>query len=175
MTTRIAFGTNPRFLSRLIRWVTRSEWSHVWLEYDSDDWLSRWAVHAGPDGVVAVPVENVRRAYPRARVYELEGADLDAGRRVLERYVGAAYDYRSVIWNGVLLLLSRVFAKELLEGAVNRDAAKMSCSEFGTLALIEAGVPEVAELEAELTPPGRLEELVAEVEGARVVEELGAQ
>ena len=110
---RIGFGTTDKLHSRLIRWVTRSPWSHVWIEYESQEWGGWWVAHAGPTGVVKVPMETVHAAHTKRRVYECE-ANLTPGLRAVRKYVGAEYDYRSVLWNGLLLLLSRVFAREWL-------------------------------------------------------------
>ena len=171
---RIGFGTTNKLHSRLIRWVTRSPWSHVWVEYESEEWGGWWAAHAGPTGVVKVPLEKVHESHTKRKVYECE-VDLSKGLRSVREYVGADYDYRSVLWNGFLLLMSRVFAREWLVKIVSRNRSKMSCSEFVSSVMQGAGMFDsehaaevllalgvnVAELDTELITPGALERFCA--------------
>jgi hypothetical protein len=179
---RIGFGTTDKLHSRLIRWVTRSPWSHVWIEYESAVWDGWWAAHAGPTGVVKVPLEQVHEAHTKRRVYECE-VDLSKGLRAVREYVGSEYDYRSVMWNGLLLLLSRVFAREWLMKIVSKNRSKMSCSEFVSLIMKRAGVfdseqsahvlltlgVKVEELDPELVTPGALERFCSDSDDFLVV------
>ena len=124
----IGFGTNEKWTSKLIRWATRSEWSHVWIEYPSGVWGGRWVAHSWADGVVKVPLERVEAAYPKRVVYECR-ADLTEGLKWARQYITAGYDY-GVIWNGLLLALHRATGWDWLTRIVARNAAKYSCSEF---------------------------------------------
>lgn len=179
---RIGFGTTDKLHSRLIRWVTRSPWSHVWIEYESEVWGGWWVAHAGPSGVVKVPLETVRAAHLKRRIYECR-LDLSSGLSASRMYVGSAYDYKSVLWNGFLLLLSRVFAREWLTKIVTRNRSKMSCSEFvGTIlkkagvfasenaeiVLLAIGVGDGKSLDPEFVTPGMLERFCAGCEGFQV-------
>jgi len=181
--TRIGFGTSNKLHSRLIRWVTRSPWSHVWVEYESEAWGGEWAAHAGPSGVVKVPLETVHAEQSKRKVYDCR-LDLIPGLRASRGHVGAAYDYRSVLWNGLLLLLSRVFAREWLTKIVTRNRSKMSCSEFVSTIMKRAGVFDTERavkplfamgvsngesLDPEFVTPGALEQFCAASEDFTVV------
>lgn len=153
----VGFGTNDKWTSRLIRWATRSEWSHAWIEYPSSILGGRWAVHAGPNGVVPVPIEQVEEAYPKRKLYECS-VNLDLGFQWARNRIGAKYDY-GVIWNGIILVLHRVTGWEWLNEVVTRNAVRMSCSEFVAGILKASGVDGTADMDIELTPPGDLERL----------------
>jgi hypothetical protein len=156
---RVGFGTNDKLTSRLIRWATRSPWSHVWLEYSSGVWGGQWAAHSWADGVVKVPLEQVHSTYPRRVVYECS-LDLASGFQWARGHIGADYDY-GVIWNGLLLVVHRATGWKWLWEIVARNAAKFSCSEFVAGLLKAAGAEVVKGVEPELTTPGELERLCA--------------
>jgi len=161
----IGFGTNEKWTSRLIRWATASEWSHVWIEYPSGVWGGRWVAHSWADGVVKVPLEQVEAAYPKRKVYECR-FELDDGLKWARQYIAAGYDY-GVIWNGLVLVLHRATGWGWLDRVATRNAAKYSCSEFVGGILKASGVRGVRSsgvvdegadpFDPELTTPGDLE------------------
>lgn len=174
----IGFGTNDKLASRLIRWATRSPWSHVWIEYPSGVWGGRWVAHSWADGVVKVPLERVEAAYPRRKLYECQ-VDLSQGLEWARRYIAASYDY-GVIWNGLILAVYRVTGWKWLQRIVHRNAARFSCSEFvggilkasGVRGVESSGAVEVGiedRFDPELTTPGDLERFCADSDDFWVV------
>lgn len=158
----LGFGTNDRLRSRIIRWATKSRWSHCWVEYPSGIWGGRWAAHSTPDGVVKVPVEQVEKDYPKHKRYEVRVPvyDLAPGFTWAREHIGASYDY-GVIWNMILLLLYRSTGWERLYNIVIRNAARFSCSEFASGFLRSSGV--VADtVDIDLVYPGELDTLCSE-------------
>jgi hypothetical protein len=152
----IGFGTNGKWTSRLIRWATRGDISHAWLEYPSLLWGGRWVAHAGSNGLVKVQLTRVERAYPNHRVYACK-RELESGLRGVAGYVGAEYDFLGAIWNGILLVMLRITGWGWLWRIVHRNTSKVTCSEFVTLFLQSAGLPGSMEIDAELTTPIGLE------------------
>lgn len=158
----VCFGTNDKISSRLIRWATRSLYSHAWIEYPSGVWGGRWVAHAWADGVVKVPLEQVEEAYPTRRMYECKIPinELSSGFDWARKHIGAGYDY-GVIWNGLLLVLWRATKWQWLWRIITRNAAKLSCSEFACGFLKAARVNGTESLDPELTTPGDLEKFCA--------------
>jgi hypothetical protein len=158
----VGFGTNDKWTSRLIRWVTRSPWSHVWIEYPSGVWGGRWVAHSWADGVVKVPIERTEATYPKSKIYEcmIPVDVLSPGFSWARHHISAGYDY-GVIWNGFLLVLYRSTGWNWLWKIVARNATKFSCSEFVCGFLKAAGVNGTESLEPELTTPGDLEKFCA--------------
>lgn len=154
----ICFGTNDKWTSRLIRWVTKSDVSHTWIEYPSEVLGGLWVVHSSSDGVVAEPQERVCNRYPTYEAYECL-IDLSDGFRWARQHIGyTEYDY-GVIWNGLLLVLYGLTQWEWLKKIVWRCASKLSCSEFNTGFLQNAGTAKgIEEYDAELTTSGALRE-----------------
>lgn len=154
----ICFGTNDRWTSRLIRWATKSDVSHTWIEYPSDVWGGLWVAHSSADGVVKEPQERVRKKYPIYEAYECR-VDLTDGFQWAREHVGhTKYDY-GVIWNGLLLVIHGITKWEWLRRVAWRCASKLSCSEFNTSFLQGAGTVKGIEVyDAELTTSGALRE-----------------
>lgn len=151
----VGFGTNEKWTSKLIRWATRSPWSHVWIEYPSAIWGGRWVAHSWAEGVTKVPLDQVETMYPVRKTFECR-PNMEAGFLWARKYVNAGYDY-GVIWNGLLLVLHHATGWEWLHKIVIRSAAKFSCSEFVCGFLKAAEVAGTESMDLELTTPGDLE------------------
>lgn len=157
----IGFGTNEKFHSKLIRWITNHHHSHVWIEYVSETWDGVWIAHASPKGVVKETQENVYERYPKHVVYDI-AIDVKKGLHAVRNDFGADYDYPSVIWNGFLLTIYKVIRWNKLHKLAARNVSKFSCSEFVSKILKKAGVPGADSLDPELTTPADLERFCAE-------------
>jgi hypothetical protein len=166
----IGFGTNEKWTSKLIRWATKSEWSHTWVEYPSGVWGGRWVAHSWKDGVVKVPLEQVEANYTKRKLYECR-VDLSTGFKWARSYITADYDY-GVIWNGLILALHRATKWDWLMQIAARNAAKFSCSEFVASILKASGVRGLESsgvvgddvedrFDPELTTPGDVERFCA--------------
>lgn len=157
----VCFGRWDNLISRLIRWATKGEWSHCWIEYDSKRWGARMAVHSDRKGVIVEPMTNFieRRGQPLAKaIYkvsnrEIDGhkPDLDLGFMRSRHYLGKDYGYFAVISNLIILTLWRAGWKSL-EGV--QDVGKYVCSEFCALFIKNSEIP--TNLDPELTWPSKL-------------------
>jgi len=149
----VGFNRDGSLKSRLIRWVTGGEWSHAWIKYDSEDWGGFLVAQSSATGVVICPFEKAFKHKPDVIEYEVIDWDMTPGLRGVRSYIGAGYDYASILWNGLLLLLYRATGWEYLYKIVHRDTARVSCSEFVALAIARAAVPGSGKLDPELTTP----------------------
>jgi hypothetical protein len=87
--TKIVFTATNTLLGRLIRWVTRSKVSHVFIEYPSQKWGGQWALESGAVGVRKVPAERARHDI----VFEFECVKIpDRAFKQIGQYVGTRYD-----------------------------------------------------------------------------------
>lgn len=153
----IGFGASDSVRSKLIRWATKSDWSHVWVEYQSRAWGGYWAAHSTEKGVVKEPAARVKRRYNRAVLFEAK-FDLTPGMSSARTLVGKPYDFM-VIWNALLLILSRWIRYGWLVQYVSRDLSKVTCSEFVATIIKRSGLQEAKGLDPELTTPGDLHRL----------------
>ena len=160
----IGFGANDSLRSKLIRWATGSEYSHVWIEYPSTCWGGQWVAHSAEHGVVKEPCERVRARYDRTYIFEVKDFDLTPGMQASKELLGRRYDFK-VIWNGLLLVLNRVLKSKWLWKLAAKDMSKLSCSEFVTVVMMRAGLPAIQSGEFVHQVMGRLG-----IEGATEVE-----
>ena len=152
----ICFGTNDKWVSKLICWATDAPYSHTWIEYPSMVWGGLWVAHSSENGVNKMPQELVRKAYPESEIYECK-LDMTDGFWWARNYVGVAdYDYTAAIWNGFLLALYGLTRWRWLYKIVYRNAAKVTCSEFGAGFVKHSGVAGAEDMDIELTTTGAL-------------------
>lgn len=155
----IGFSRGKSLRSKLIRWATAAEWSHVWVEYPSHVWGGRWIAHSAELGVVKAPAEPYLASRERTIRYEVK-VDITRGLEACRDHVGKRYDYK-VIWNALLGVLLRVTGWKWLRKIVVKDSSRFTCSEFVTSILKEAGVTGTEGMDPELTTPGELETFCA--------------
>lgn len=148
----IGFSHSRDFKGWLIRKAIGGFWNHAWLGYTDPVWGGQWVAHATKDGVVIQPAEELEKQYDSSAGFEVIG-DLDILQAMKEtrNYIGRSYDYRSVIINGLLLLLYRLTGVEWFNPII--DQSKISCSEFVSLILQRAKFSPAQEKNAELFPP----------------------
>lgn len=151
----IGFSRGHSLRSKLLRWATAAQWSHVWIEYPSHLWGGRWVTHSAENGVVKVPAEPYLASQETVLRYKI-GVDVTEGFKQCRGYIGRKYDYK-MIWNGLLGVIHRVTKWQWLYKIVSKDSSQFTCSEFVTLILKKAGVPGTEDMDPELTTPGDLE------------------
>lgn len=154
---RICFGRWNNLRSKFIRWLTRSKWSHVWIEYNSSIWKDTIVIHVDLKGVIIEGLDNFhkRRGIPSSIIhYKVIKGNLSSGFAKCTSYLGKKYGYWTLFRNSVLLLLRRIGFKNLKPAS---DSDKFTCSEFVTLLLKHSNV-HACNLVPEHTWPGLLAE-----------------
>jgi hypothetical protein len=125
--TLIGFSTpkswNP--ISALIRWLTGSETSHVWLRYYDDDFQRDMVLDAHETGCRLIPYDAFQKrnqvvAVVRPRVSLVEGI------RFMGAHLATPYNFGGLIGMGVVLL-GRWLRRKWRNPA--QDAQGMFCSE----------------------------------------------
>jgi len=155
----VCFGTNQKFHSRLIRLVTKSKWSHVWIEYPSKTWGGWWGADSSPHGVTKRPAEIIHKEYPKRICYKCE-ASLEGGFRWARKHINSKYDY-AAFWNLFLYLLLKFTQWKFLWKIVARNSSKFTCSEFATGVLQASNITFSERLDAELTTPAMLQYFIS--------------
>lgn len=151
----IGFSRSRSIRSKLVRWATGAAWSHVWIEYPSHAWGGRWVAHSAENGVVKVPAEPYLASCEAVKRFEVK-VDITKGLEACREFVGRKYDYK-VIWNALVGVIHRVTKWQWLYKIVSKDSSKLTCSEFVSSILKEAGVIGTEGMDPELTTPGDLE------------------
>jgi len=145
----IGFSRARNFKSWLIQAVTGGRWSHTWIGYTDREWGGQWVAHAIDKGVTIQRAELIKEHYDESECFQvLGGVDIDQGMRETRDYINRPYDFKAVMWNGLLLLLYRLTGVEWFNPIVEHN--KVSCSEFVGLVLQRSNFKPVQGREAEL-------------------------
>lgn len=152
----VGFQRDRSLKSRLIRWITMGEWSHAWIEYNDKLWGGDWIAEATAAGVDVVPLERAPKKGELV-LYVVKSWDVDPGFKVAKDFIGTEYDWLSVIWNSVLMVLFKITGWMWIWNKVRRDSSKATCSEFVTIIIKGSRMPGSEKLDPELTTPGKLQ------------------
>lgn len=150
------FSRDKGIKSKLIQWITDGKWSHAWIEYESADWSGLWVAQADVNGVSTEPSERVFKKKAEIVRYEVVDWDMTPGFKGVKSYIGADYDYLTVVWNSLLLILYKITKLGFLWQIVRRDSTKFTCAEFASLAIICSGMPGCGKLDPEMTTASML-------------------
>lgn len=148
---RIVFTAGTHWVSRAIRWVLRSEVSHVFIDYPSAVWGGRWVAESTKGGVRKVPAIKARNHLHSEFVCRF---DARSGFSAVSRYFGDEYDYVGAAVVGVLALLWRWFKVKVRNPL--RSSRAQFCSELVARILIGSNVPGTERWDPEKAGPGRL-------------------
>lgn len=110
---KIVFTRSNHILARLVRWGTKANVSHVFIEYPSKFWGDRWAIEATTHGGVrTVPAYKARKNIC-AEFYC--NVDIKPGIITLADYFGNKYDWRGSILLGLFVILWAWFKMKIRE------------------------------------------------------------
>lgn len=146
----VGFSTTNKFMSRLIRWVTKGKCSHAWVRY-WDATLERYMVmQAEITGYETIPWERWKKKNILVAAYEPTGKNLLNGVRFMSQYLGEAYDLKAAIWVGLKRWISRKFRRPF------NSPKKLMCSEAVTRALQHDDFKCVEGVDPEVISPTQL-------------------
>jgi hypothetical protein len=105
LNIRIGFTTDTNSLvSRLVRWLTRSECSHAIFIYFDQDWGVDMVLEASDVGFREIPLSNFLKKNTLVRTC-VPKVPLEEGLKyVALTYLGTTFDYTGLLGNGPILL-----------------------------------------------------------------------
>jgi len=170
MTTKVwvGFSTTNKFMSKLIRWVTRGKSSHAWIRYYDETLQMDMVIQAELEGYETVPWNRWRRKNTLIAAYAPTRVNLLGGLRYIAQFLGEDYDLRSALWVGLKRWFGKKFRRAL------HSPKKLMCSEAVARALQHAQVACVKDVNPELVSPAELRGLIShsdeftEVKGAEL-------
>jgi len=105
LNIRIGFTTVTNSLvSRLVRWLTKSECSHAIFVYHDDDWDADMVLEASDVGFREIPLSNFLKKNTLVRILEPKVALEEGLKYVALTYLGTTFDYSGLLGNGPILL-----------------------------------------------------------------------
>lgn len=155
MRVWVGFSTTNRLLSRVIRWVTRSRVSHVWLSWESRELGQRMVMEAHWD-FRAIPYASFARANTVVKEIEIR-RNGEALVKSCVDFLGQPYDYTGIV-GGLWVQLGKWLRRRWRNPLGKSDA--QTCSEAVTRGLQEIGRRGARRLDAESTSPQDLLEFL---------------
>lgn len=148
---KIGFSTTNSWLSRLVRWFTKSKASHSFIMFD---WLGQtWVIEAEAVGVQIVPLSNfLGRKNIIVQTFEMPDLTMEDLKLVLEDS-GTMYDYTGLL-GAVVPTIGRWF-KQRWRNPFNNSKA-MFCSEMIAQWLKDLDMPTADNLVPEDVTPETL-------------------
>jgi len=147
--------TNP--LSGLIRWVTKSQYSHCFLIVEDAFFGVDMALEADQYGFRLVPLEQFAKQHD-IRLVVSPVVPIDDGVKKAATWLGESYDFTG-LFGMVFVMLARCLGRKWRNPL--RAAHTMFCSEAIVYVLQAANYPGAAELEPADTSPEDLAEFLA--------------
>lgn len=147
----IVFTAPHKLSDRITRYVTRSEVSHVFIEYPSTLWGGRWAAEATRDGVRKVVAKKARHNVCAEFYCRFDTRD---GLKNVSQYLGEKYDYFGAGFFGLAIYIKRWFSVKLKSPL--RSSKSQFCSEFVARFFKGSHLAGAEDWDPELASPERL-------------------
>lgn len=151
----IGFSTTNRFISRIIRWITRGKVSHAWIAYDDFTLGLRMVMQAEAWAFEVRPWQRWIQENKWVAEFRFIDGSQHAALRKRARDIGAKYDWAAGLFAGVASWFKR-WLKSGFSFRPSRTPKKLMCSEAVTRFLKDAGCRCVLEMDEELTSPAEL-------------------
>ena len=153
----IGFSTTSGFVSRAIRWLTRSKCSHAWILFNDRALGMHVVMQATWRGFELLPWKRWRRGNCIVAAYKpkINRIGTELALRLLAHELGRGYDYRSAFLVGLRGWWAR-WRKAKMTLRPSMTPHKLMCSEAVARMLKWAGFRLPTELNPELVSPGEL-------------------
>ena len=164
--TKIVFTASDTLFGKLIRWFTRSQVSHAFIEFTSNRWGGQWVVESSLTGVRIVPA--VRARHNIVCEYECKFDTAEAFKKV-GGIVAERYDFAGIfvfVWVKILWRWARYKFKKPLNATKGQV-----CSEFVTRFLNASPFQDPRFADPELSSPSLIHLVCSEnPEQFRIIE-----
>jgi len=151
----VGFSTSSDWISRAIRWITRSRVSHAWLCLEWYGML--FIIHATVGGVKVTPRSKWESGHNKIVGEFRPKADVTEGVKHALSFLDEEYDYVGILGYIFVVFWKRWFNKKIKNILARPNA--MVCSEFLVHLADKGGIPEWRELDPERTTPKDLLEI----------------
>src|SRR3954453_14671478 len=146
----IGFSTTRLWLSRAIRWLTRSKFSHCWIRHHSSVWGGTWVTHADWPVVRQWPWETASAAWTVEQLYRPR-FDIRPALQAVRCDFEQPYDLIGLFGMAYVMFMLRWFGRGVKNPIANHR--RMFCSEFVAHIFKVAQLPDTGSWEpCQLTP-----------------------
>jgi hypothetical protein len=156
MKVWVGFSTTNLWISRLIRFFTRSKASHAWLSYESNE-LNSIIVLEAHYTFRALPYAFFKRQNTIVKEVEITKGDTSTMVAACAKFLGTDYDYTGIV-GGLIVSLGNWLKKKWKNPWGNPKV--QTCSEAVVRALVAGGYPEADKFDPESVSPQDLIEFL---------------
>jgi len=135
----ICFQKSTAWYGCIIRKLTRSQWNHVYIEYESEDWGHNMDLDITPRGVLSLP-QGKRGGIVQKYVASdnmVQYAMTEAMKKNFKK-LGNRYDWTGLFMGLIRLLIWRVTGKRIMKSIHSKG--RMFCSEMVSTVMRDAGI-----------------------------------
>lgn len=153
----IAPAATKEWWARIIRWVLRSKYNHVFFLYECKLWGGWWAADIRKQGVQKTPSED---ALQRVKFIEYWACSmpLEKGLRKTRKFILSGYDFLGLLANLFRVLLWRITKFRWLKPCHSAD--KVFCSEYVAMVIALSDIPHSEDLEPAIVSPEAVREFM---------------
>ena len=138
MKLAIGFSTTNSIWSKLIRWFTKANISHVYLKIWDQTFGTHLVLHSDWDGVQFDLLEKFSINNFTVEEYEIDDPRLDEAIKKNLWFLGRSYDYKKLISWAWLIIFKRYIVRKIKEPS--KDPKKIICVDFILFPTNEAGL-----------------------------------
>lgn len=155
LKSTIVFSTSRDWVSRAIRWITRSPCSHVALIYDDCTFDIRCVMQSWWSGFELRTLQQWNQGNRVVAEYKVLNHDVNDSVKKLARHLGEGYEFGHIPLLAIKSWMEK-WMKLKFSIRPSRTPKKMICSEAITRFLQWSNVEAVKELDPEITSPADL-------------------
>ena len=155
---QIGFSTTNRFLSKVIRWITRSKVSHTWLLYYDDDFDCDMVMEATIEGFRLIPFESFKVKNIAIELFTPKHS-LAAGFKAAGKKLGSKYDVKG-LFGAIVPIIGKWFSRKWHNPFHSSKA--LFCSEAMVDVMKDSSYPGWESFEPEDINPQALRDFFAE-------------
>ena len=113
--------------SKLIQWITGSQYNHVFIEFHSGEWRGRQRIDITERGVIQLPVEN--QPYNEQEVVRYRAKECIEKAIVARKdMIGNRYDWKGLFGGLVKMIVLRLFGRVITRPWHSKG--RLFCSEY---------------------------------------------
>ncbi|MBI2449651.1 hypothetical protein HYV49_05135 [Candidatus Pacearchaeota archaeon] len=128
MKIKIGFSTSNSIISKLIRWFTKSEVSHAYIEVYDEFLQINLIIHADFQGIIIQLAKEFDIGNRRLEEYEIDDIRLDNTLKDNLWYLGKKYDYFKFINFAFFIIFKRWLIRKVKNPYI--DPQKLVCVDF---------------------------------------------
>lgn len=151
----VGFSTTNFWISKAIRWITRSKVSHAWVGFYDESLGINFVIQAESWGLELRPRKRWEQENSLVAEYTPIGGDLTASLHWLIDCLGNKYDFGSLFWSGIANFFKR-YAKSISKKFVWNSPTRLMCSESVIRFLDKGSYASVKDFDPEITSPEQL-------------------